>query len=261
MNVLKLIDLAIGSPNPGSVNFHLLHKILYILALRDGTTTDVNEIELSNASCIVDQRLLSDALRDGSQTRLTVQRITNGSDLDGARLRIAGSRIMFPCDGISQKSIDPEPDRIESQMSAMSSMVSDLEERVQEISLKPSSVCEEAVEELRKRIEGLECMIEHQVAKLTIQDTAAGGEQPQNSLNSFDEMTEQIWNSIQLLESKVDALHGTSSTQGKEKITKSGNNEELLENVTGYVRIIIPNYPFNLTILIQCCLYLFSNGY
>nr|XP_029733876.1 uncharacterized protein LOC115269361 [Aedes albopictus] len=225
INLLKLIDLAIGCPHPGSVNFNLLHRILYILALRDTATgglglptTETDEIELSHSHTLVNQKLLDEALKDGSKTRLTVQRVMNRPENDNdndhacntpgvatTRIRIAGSRIVVPYGGNSHHSMD-QPERIESQMSNMSTMfsdkVSELEERVQQISLKPSNACEKGLNELRRRIEGLEKFIEEPVLKKQSMDD----EPPPAGASELKLEMEKLWDSVRMLTEKIDSL-------------------------------------------------------
>ncbi|XP_021701118.1 uncharacterized protein LOC110676664 [Aedes aegypti] len=240
INLLKLIDLAIGSPNPGSVNFNLLHKILYVLALRDTSgglcwpTTETDEIELSRSGTLINQKLLDEALKDGGSTRLTVQRVTNRSENDEDNqhncnpvcIRIAGSRIVMPSRGNSQHSIG-QPERIESQMSAMSTMVSDLEERVEQISLKPSNACEKQLTELRSRIEGLEKAIEKPVLKQTMDGPLEIDE---------DELKLEMgkmWDSIQILTEKMNTFPRIDGTHGSPVQIDGIENGETVHHNSG----------------------------
>ncbi|XP_062546238.1 uncharacterized protein LOC134212420 [Armigeres subalbatus] len=228
INLLKLIDLAIGSPSPGSVNTNLLHQILYILALKDAaggiTSLEADEIELSRPSTIADLKFLDEALKNGNNTRLTVQRRVSQNETDddfgysGTRLRIAGSRIIVPNGGSSRHSVG-QPEHIESQMSAMSTMVSDLEERMQKISVTPSNACEEGLKELRRRILGLEKMMEQPIQRQTMDEPL-----PVDVGGLKTEM-EKMWHSIHMLTEKIEGLQDTQTkTNG---LDNGGSNADL----------------------------------
>ncbi|XP_053691763.1 glutamine-rich protein 2-like [Sabethes cyaneus] len=174
ISLLKLIDLAIGFPVPGSVSFNLLHKVLYLLALRDGfVSAELDEIELTAGSGIVDlvskgQNITPENI---SQTRLTVQRILNGAS-DEHTLKITGSRIIL-ANNVREKpsAAGNDAKQMESRISAMSSVVSELEEKLQEMShQKLGDECAKTLEQLQKRIEILEGLVEQQTSKVTIDE-------------------------------------------------------------------------------------------
>ncbi|XP_055639152.1 myosin-2 heavy chain, non muscle-like [Toxorhynchites rutilus septentrionalis] len=202
-SLLKLIDLAIGFPSPLSVNLHLLHKILYILAVRN-KSPEGDEIEISHLSENVAQALMASGERSGSQTRLMVQRIRNRSS-EEQRLKITGSRIVVPWE--EQQLAGNGSLKIESRLSAMSSVVSNLEERMQEISQKPNDVLEAEIQELGKRIENLETLIEQQTAKISIKDDAQL--EPGDEKNELTNRCgiEQMSNAIAALQDQINELH------------------------------------------------------
>ncbi|XP_055542172.1 uncharacterized protein LOC129727916 [Wyeomyia smithii] len=188
ISLLKLIDLAIGFPIPGSVSFNLLHKVLYLLALRDGlVSAETDEIELTTSGGIVDSGTKQqDMTQDNvSRTRLTVQRIINGAS-DQHTLKITGSRIVIANMKEFPSAVIHDAEKIESRISAMSSVVTELEEKVQEMShQKLDGECAKTLEQLQKRIEILEGLIEQQTSKVTI-DEALQTEEPLSSSAAAD---------------------------------------------------------------------------
>ncbi|XP_058446071.1 golgin subfamily A member 2-like [Malaya genurostris] len=220
ISLLKLIDLAVGFPVSGSVNFNLLHKILYILAIRGQPhSSECDEIELSTSTDVIAVTLngSNDQDQEFSRTRLMVQRVLNGTG-DEHWLKITGSRIVIPWEDRQPAAADSE--RIETRISAMSSVVSELEERVQEITQKPAENCNEILKELQKRMETLEGMVEHQTAKVSIEDFQQTEPYAEvavfntQGVHELDRVTQEIWDAIRSLQSTVGQLfsNDTDST-------------------------------------------------
>ncbi|XP_058815482.1 uncharacterized protein LOC131678993 [Topomyia yanbarensis] len=212
VSLLKLIDLAIGFPVSGSVSFNLLHKILYILAIRDRSeAAECDEIELSTSSDFIAVALAGNKDRDEvSQTRLMVQRVLSGTEEEHL-LKITGSRIVIPWEDRRPAAADSE--RIETRMSAMSSVVSELEEKVQEITRKPTDNCDKIVKQLEKRIETLEGLVEQQTTKVSIEDfhqpesAAVGASSVASGGQGVDhDDTSEIWKAIRSLQNTIGTL-------------------------------------------------------
>ncbi|XP_055599165.1 girdin-like [Uranotaenia lowii] len=184
VSLLKLIDLAVGYPSVGSVSFNLLHKILYLLAVRDGSAEN-EEIELLDLDESLARVLDRENNRRGSQTRLMVQRVVNGSNNEH-KLKVSGSRIVVPFEELTypvQSDSTEEAERIESHMSAIHSVVSDLEEKVQDLSVKPNKICENELKKLNKRIEKLEATVKQQLEKAMKELKEAQKAIPQSTTN------------------------------------------------------------------------------
>lgn len=202
-SLLKLIDLAIGYPSPGSMNLNLLHRILYILAVRDHSG-DGDDIEICHLNENVARALISNGDRSGSQTRLMVQRIRNRPS-EEQTLKITGSRIVVPYE--EHQLTENESSHIESRMSAMSSVVSNLEERVQEISQKPSDVLQSEIKELNKRIENLENLVEQQTAKVSIQENFQLEPSVESDASIKHCEIEQMRSAIAALQDRMNEFH------------------------------------------------------